>query len=95
MYGSLDEINPKGIFMLLNVIATADWYNIVSFPLFLPYALILFHIYYKSPLLFFKIFPEIKLAKILVGLPEFPYKASASQIQIKKCSIQFFSHVSP
>lgn len=95
MYGSLDETNPKGIFILLNVIAIVDWYKIVSFPLFLPYALILFHMYYKSPLLFFKFFPEIKLAKILVGLPEFLYKASAAQIQIKKCSTQFFLNFSP
>lgn len=49
--------NQEEHFVILNATATPDWYKIVSFPLFLPYALILSHTYYKNPLLFLKILP--------------------------------------
>lgn len=49
--------NQEEHFVILNVAATSGWYKIISFPLFLPYALILLHTYYKNPLLFLKILP--------------------------------------
>lgn len=56
--------------MFLKDIVSLDWHKIASYPLFLPYALISFYAYYKTTPLSLKMFPQIKLAEIFIGLAE-------------------------
>lgn len=60
----------EGTVIFLKATASVDWHKIVSHPTLLPYALILFYVYYKNSSLSLKMFPEIKLTEIFIGQAE-------------------------
>lgn len=83
----------RNIYFLKTHCKCFDWHKIASYPVFLPYTLILVYVYYKNPPLSLKMFPEITLAEIFTGLAELLSKVWVGQKEIKKSNgvLFFFS----